>query len=186
MNLVQLLPVGTVESSRLEDLRLGLVRAFRVDCEIASLGLDPQPCYHPERQQHHSSEILQRMQALEWPEGAHILGVTAVDLYIPILQYVFGEAQLGGQFALVSLHRLRQEFYGLAPDEEVLRERLLKEAMHELGHTLDLRHCEDYGCAMASAHAVEYIDLRESLLCESCSRRARSRISGQQDWMRRK
>ena len=49
-----------------------------------------------------------------------------------------------------------------------LSQRLLKESVHELGHTLDLRHCQDYRCVMASSHAVEWIDLRESTLCDSC------------------
>ena len=94
--------------------------------------------------------------------------VADVDLYIPILKYVFGEAQVGGPCALVSAHRLHQEFYGLARDTELLQQRLLKECVHELGHTFGLHHCQDYRCAMASSHAVEWIDLRASFLCNEC------------------
>jgi archaemetzincin len=94
-----------------------------------------------------------------------------VDLYIPILTFVFGEAQVGGPCAVVSLHRLRQEFYGLPEDREILRYRLVKEAVHEIGHTLDLTHCDDYRCAMAPSHAVEWIDLKDSALCASCQSR---------------
>ena len=97
-----------------------------------------------------------------------MLGVCAVDLYIPILTFVFGEAQMGGPCAVVSAHRLRQEFYGLPPDPELFRQRVIKEAVHELGHTLNLTHCEDYRCAMAPSHAVEWIDLKESALCTPC------------------
>jgi archaemetzincin len=86
--------------------------------------------------------------------------VAEVDLYIPILKYVFGEAQMGGPCAVVSTYRLRQEFYGWDPDDSLLRERLIKESIHELGHTLNLQHCQDYQCAMASSHSVEWIDLR--------------------------
>jgi len=94
-----------------------------------------------------------------------------VDLYIPILTFVFGEAQIGGPCGLVSAHRLRQEFYGLPRDGEMLRQRLLKEAVHEIGHTLALTHCDDYQCAMAPSHAVEWIDLKETTLCETCRTR---------------
>lgn len=183
MNAVELLPVGKVEGSLLEYVRNGLTSTFGVDCGVGSLELDPKMSYHPERQQHLSSEILQRMQGLARPEKAHILGITGVDLYIPILKFVFGEAQLGGPCALVSFHRLRQEFYGLTPDDGLLRQRLLKEAIHELGHTLDLRHCQDYRCAMASAHSVEYVDLREHSFCASCATLAGGRISGRRGWM---
>jgi archaemetzincin len=111
------------------------------------------------------------MQHFVEPDSWRVLGITSVDLYIPILTFVFGEAQIGGPCGLVSIHRLRQEFYGLLPDLDLRRQRLAKEAVHEIGHTLDLTHCEDYQCAMAPSHAVEWIDLKESALCGSCQAR---------------
>lgn len=177
MNLVHLLPVGNVESALLENLRAAIPRCLHVSCAILPASLDPAPAYHAERQQYHSSEILQRMQSLVRPRGWRVLGIADVDLYIPILKYVFGEAQMGGPCALVSAYRLHQEFYGLDCDDALLNQRLLKESIHELGHTLDLHHCEDYRCAMASSHAVEWIDLREATLCESCQLKAESFIT---------
>jgi archaemetzincin len=168
MNLVLLLPVGKVDGSLLRDLCAEIPRSLPLACELLPAKLDPTPAYHVERQQYHSSQILERMQVLVRPQDWRILGVTEVDLYIPILQYVFGEAQMGGPCAIVSSYRLRQEFYGLDLDDALLSQRLVKESVHELGHTLDLHHCQDYRCAMASAHAVEWIDLRDSALCESC------------------
>jgi archaemetzincin len=73
---------------------------------------------------------------------------------------------------VVSAHRLTQEFYGLPSDPALLRDRLIKEAVHEVGHTLDLTHCDDYACVMAASHAVEWIDLKEAVLCPSCQSRA--------------
>jgi len=168
MKLVHLLPVGDVDAALLEGLCSAIPRSFQVCCQILPAALDPRSCYHPERQQYHSSEILQQMQSYAGPQPGRVLGIAGIDLYIPILKYVFGEAQMGGSCAVVSAYRLRQEFYGLPPDGALLRQRLLKETVHELGHTFGLRHCTDYRCAMASAHAVEWIDIRESSLCESC------------------
>jgi len=175
MKLVHLLPVGKVDGALLRDLGRAIPRSLPVACEIFPAELDPTPSYHAERQQHHSSEILQRMQALVRPQDWRLLAVTDVDLYIPILKYVFGEAQMGGPCAVVSTHRLHQEFYGLDRDDALLGQRLLKESVHELGHTLDLRHCQDYTCVMASSHSVEWIDLRESTLCDSCRSKIKSR-----------
>jgi len=168
MNLVHLLPVGTVDNFLLEHLRAMIPQRLQVACEILPFKLDPNPLYHSERQQFHSSEILQRMQGLVRARDWRFLAVSDVDLYIPILKYVFGEAQMGGPCAVVSTFRLRQEFYGLGRDDALLGQRLLKESIHELGHTLGLSHCQDYCCVMASSHAVEWIDLRENTFCSAC------------------
>jgi archaemetzincin len=177
MNVVRLLPIGAVDLSILENLRAAIPSSLNVQCEIMPMMLDPAASYHAERQQYHSSEILRRMQDFVQPQPWRILGVADVDLYIPILKYVFGEAQMGGPCAVVSFHRLRQEFYGLDRNDALLNDRLLKESIHELGHTLDLRHCDDYRCVMASAHAVEWIDVREANFCESCRSQVRLQTS---------
>jgi len=111
------------------------------------------------------------MLSLLHADSWRVLGITMVDLYIPILTFVFGEAQMGGPCGLVSGHRLRQEFYGLPEDEEIFERRLLTEAVHELGHTLQLTHCDDYRCAMAPSHGVEWMDLKLSSLCPACEAR---------------
>jgi archaemetzincin len=171
MSTLHLLRIGDVQPLDLEGLREDLAAAFRVRCEVLPASLDSQFAFHPERQQYHSTELLGRLGHFRQPDTWRLLGIAAVDLYIPILTFVFGEAQLGDSCAVVSLHRLRQEIYGLPPDAAVLRQRLLKECVHELGHTLELAHCEDYRCVMAPSHAVEWIDLKESLFCDECRAR---------------
>ena len=168
MRMVELLPIGKLDERVLLDLGPALADIFRVPCRILPNRLDPQFAFHTERQQYHSSEILYRMQSYAADGAWRILGITTFDLYIPILTFVFGEAQMGGPCAVVSAHRLSQEFYGLPGDPQLLRTRLIKEAVHEVGHTLDLTHCEDYSCAMAPSHAVEWIDLKDAALCSNC------------------
>jgi archaemetzincin len=168
MKKLQLLPVGTVDARLLEWLSQALKEKFRTPAEVLSPALDPAFALHAERQQYHSSEILASMQRHIAGNTWRLLGVTELDLYIPILTFVFGEAQLGGSGAVVSYHRLRQEFYGLPTDMDLLANRLLVEAVHELGHTLRLTHCHHYQCVMAPSHAVEWIDLKDSAFCEEC------------------
>jgi len=182
MKLLQLLPIGNLDGKLLRDLQRAIPQSLGipgddVPCEVLPAVLDPAPAFHAERQQYHSSELLQRMQDYVGPRCWRLLGVTGVDLYIPILTFVFGEAQIGGSCALVSTHRLRQDFYGLQPDYELLRQRLLKESIHELGHTIDLKHCPDYECVMASSHAVEWIDLRGTALCQACRAQVLANVS---------
>jgi archaemetzincin len=173
---LDLLPVGDLDPRLLPTLAHALADCFRVPCRILDVRLDPQFAFHPERGQHHSSELLQAMQTHASRGAWRVLGVTAADLYIPILTFVFGEAQMGGPCAIVSYHRLQQPFYGLLHDPDILMERLIKEAVHEVGHTFDLTHCDDYSCAMAPSHAVEWIDLKETTLCSSCQSRVLTSI----------
>ena len=178
MKMLELLPIGNFDERLLLSVAPALADVFRVPCQITAARLDPQFAFHRERQQFHSSELLQAMQEYAGGERTllpaqadcpwRVLGVTGVDLYIPILTFVFGEAQMGGPCAIVSFQRLMQEFYGLPADRELLVQRLIKEAVHEVGHTLDLTHCDDYSCAMAPSHAVEWIDLKEGTLCANC------------------
>ena len=171
MNGVRIFAVGEVADGVLAALRTDLARALGVSCEILTTRFDPAFALHVERRQYSSSEILARMQAFARPGDSSLLGVTSLDLYIPILTFVFGEAQIGGACAVVSYHRLRQEFYGLPADAALLRERLLKEAVHELGHTMSLAHCNDYRCVMAPSHAVEWIDVKQATFCDPCRAR---------------
>jgi len=173
MKKLQLLPVGEVDPSLLDWLRQALFERFRMPTEILRPTLDPAFALHAERQQFHSSEILAAMQSYINGDTWKLLGVTGHDLYIPILTFVFGEAQLGGASAIVSYHRLTQEFYGLPHDLDLLANRLLIESVHELGHTLHLTHCEEFRCAMAASHAVEWIDIKDSGFCEDCLAKAK-------------
>jgi archaemetzincin len=171
MNILSLVPVGEVPRGLLESLAAGLAPKLRVACSIDFENLDAASAFDPLRGQYNSTKILRQLQGLATVESWRVLGVAKDDLYIPILSFVFGEAQLGPQplaTAVVSVHRLRQEFYGLPPDPELQAERLLKESLHELGHTLGFPHCPDHRCVMSSSHAVENIDLKLVDFCPSC------------------
>lgn len=104
-------------------------------------------------------------------ESGKIVGITAVDLFVPILTYVFGEAQLDGLACVVSSYRLDNAIYGLPPDPILFYERVLKETVHELGHTYGLYHCRNLECAMHTSTAVEDIDVKGAILCNDCRRK---------------
>jgi len=168
MRIISLVPVGEVFRGHLETLAEGLTARLGVACSVQGRAVDASSAFHPQRRQYSSTEILKRLATYRSSETWRVLGVTELDLFIPILTFVFGEAQLGGRGAVVSLRRLRQEFYGMPADPEILAARLLKESLHELGHTLGLRHCPAYRCAMSSSHAVESIDLKVAEFCARC------------------
>jgi archaemetzincin len=158
---------GDLGLDRLEHLAANLARTFRTPCRIRPETFDMSFAYDQVRQQYYSTAILQRLERASDPD-ARVIGVTPCDLYVPVLTFVFGEAQLDGNCAIVSTARLKEEFYGLPPSETLLRERLLKEAAHELGHTFGLRHCRDWRCVMTSSHAVERLDVKGADFCPVC------------------
>lgn len=163
-------PVGVPPILLLDEVAAALAHLFGVSCRVRSEMLDASFAFDPPRNQYHSTAILQRLEKMNNDPEVRLLGVTGLDLYVPVLTFVFGEAQLEGGCALVSLHRLREEFYGLPPSNDLLHERLIKEAVHELGHTFGLRHCPDWQCVMASTHAVERLDTKGTGFCVACRR----------------
>jgi len=169
MKIISMVPIGQIERDHLELLGEQLASRLQAACLIQPQRQNGEFAYNRARGQYHSTEILKRLAQDPHTESWRILGVADLDLYIPILTFVFGEAQLSAATALVSTHRLRPEFYGMPQDPELLQERLLKEALHELGHTFGLRHCSDYLCVMSSSHSAERIDLKQAEFCAACA-----------------
>lgn len=127
--------------------------------------------YDAVRRQHGSIPVLEMLARLIPADARKLLAVTERDLFIPVLTFVFGQAQLGGRVGVVSLARLRQEFYGLPPNREVLVERAVKEMLHETGHMFGLVHCTDRSCAMSLATNVRQIDIKRTAFCAVCAAR---------------
>jgi archaemetzincin len=123
------------------------------------------------RNQYGSIPVLEMLARCAPADARKLLAVTERDLFIPVLTFVFGQAQLGGAVGVVSLARLRQEFYGLPPNREVLLGRAVKEALHETGHMFGLVHCADRSCAMSLATNVRQIDMKQAAFCAACAAR---------------
>lgn len=151
----------------LDELSVALARTFRLSCHVFTQRHDAAYAFEPTRRQYYSTLVLKAL-GVAGLDATRVLAVTELDLFVPILTFVFGEAQVGGSTALVSLHRLRDEFYGLPPNPAALKARLAKEAVHELGHTFGLRHCQEWRCVMASTHAVERLDVKGAEFCPRC------------------
>ncbi len=149
-------------------LRIAVAKILALPVRV----LRPQPLplntFHVVRGQYYSTQILEYLLAENDSGAFRILGVTAVDLYIPILTFVFGEAQLNGKAALISLFRPRGDADGTNPSLSVVLKRLIKLGIHELGHTFDLGHCRQEGCLMGFAANLEKLDQKNLALCEYC------------------
>jgi archaemetzincin len=145
----------------------GIKRIYGYPTEVLSLLDDLEFAFHPNRNQYHSTPILEQL-AQKAPAGAiKVLALVEVDLFIPILTHVYGEAQLGGTACIVSTVRLNEGHSYLSTQEPFLS-RIVKEAVHELGHTFQLRHCREHTCLMHYCRNESDVDRKSDQLCRYC------------------
>jgi archaemetzincin len=170
MSVLRVAPMEQVEEALLTAIEEALRHCFGIDVQRHSALGAPEFAWDGARRQFSAPLILRRLLVeLESDSSSRLLAVTGRDLYIPMLSFVYGQAQLGGRAGVVSMARLRSEFYALAPNEELLRVRACKEALHEAGHLFGLVHCSDMSCVMALSTGVGQIDLKQPLLCAGCA-----------------
>lgn len=165
---IALVPIGDVDRELLDYLAFTLSGTFRTRCSELPLKVEAHAAYNQTRRQYHSTQLLRQLHDLREARGPKILGVTELDLFIPIFTFVFGEAQVAGSCAVMSAHRLHQEFYGLPADRKLWLTRAEKEATHELGHAFGLTHCRSFDCVMRFSNSVDDVDVRPSEFCNVC------------------
>jgi archaemetzincin len=167
--MITLVPIGDVESNILENLKQPLAEAFGQNAEVRD-GMELTGSSRDQRRGQYVASLL----LVELPPprpGDIVLGVVDVDIFAPGLNFVFGEAEIGGRKAIISLARLRQEFYGLSRNERLFRERAVKEAVHELGHTCGLKHCPHPTCVMHFSNSLRDTDIKGWRFCPDCQAR---------------
>ena len=168
MNEIYLVAIGRVPGNTLEWIEKATAEWFPLPVRRLPPLSIPEGAYDTKRGQYQSVEIMKMLAQNAPRDASRVLGVTDVDLAIPMLSFLFGQAQFDGPIAVVSLCRLHQEFYGLPPQESLLRERTVKEVLHELGHTFGLVHCSDPTCAMSLATHIELVDAKAERYCTRC------------------
>lgn len=169
MKAIHIVALGAVDEEALAAIEVCLWHSYGFDVKRMPPQGEPAFALDTQRGQYSSVFLLRNLVREVPTDAVRLLGVTEKDLFIPMLSFVFGQAQLNGSSAVVSLARLRQEFYGLPVNNAVLCARAVKEAVHEVGHTFGLTHCADTRCPMSLSNNVRQVDLKGDELCKSCS-----------------
>ncbi|MFB3816624.1 MAG: archaemetzincin family Zn-dependent metalloprotease [Candidatus Methylomirabilales bacterium] len=168
---------GPMDAGLLAPVCREVGRQFGVPARVAAAGPPPAETWEPRRRQRSSTKILRWLLTEPPGEGVRLVGITDADLFIPVLTFVFGEAQLGGRAAVVSLARLRETFDRRPAPPELVEARLLKECLHELGHTYGLVHCAGASCVMSRSNTVMDVDGKTAAFCRACRLRLRETTS---------
>ena len=165
--MIVLIPIGNIDRTTLEALRRPLQDVYSQRIRIGDSIALPRESWNEQRGQYLASRLLAELPSLS-QAGDRVLGVADVDIFDPGLNFVFGQADIADKTALISLRRLRQEFYGLPLDEDLFGQRALKEAVHELGHTYGLGHCPEPTCVMHFSNSLGDTDLKGWSFCLRC------------------
>ena len=163
-----LVSFGFYEQDFLENIAKAVRPELGFAVNIRDGHVDLSEFYDPARRQYNGNSLLKMVDSISFPDSLKTLGLFNVDLYIPILTYIFGQAFLNGQTGIASIYRLANERYGMPQNDQLLLDRAKKEVIHELGHTLGLIHCENPVCVMRSSTYLEDVDQKKLHLCHNC------------------
>jgi archaemetzincin len=159
--------VGELSSELIEAVAGEIEQVFGFSTRTSPILDDISFALDDSRNQYHSTAILERLAASIPPGVIRVLAIAQVDLFIPILTHVYGEAQLGGSACVVSTFRLNEGRSGINISQKYI-DRIVKEAIHELGHTFNLRHCPEQTCIMHYCRNEEDVDRKSDQLCRYC------------------
>ncbi len=165
---INLISFGFFEKYFLEQLGESVEREFMSTLKIKDGHIDLSEFYDPARRQYNGNKLLTHIDSLGTPATEKTLGLFNVDLFIPILTFIFGQAYLSGRSGIASLYRFSNLHYGMPDDKQIILERFKKEVTHELGHTFGLIHCHALSCVMKSSTYVEDIDQKNQQFCPAC------------------
>jgi archaemetzincin len=164
---IDLVPLGNMYHGILQELKGGLETVFGCPVQIEDAIPIPNQAFEPARNQYLSDALIKTLRQYK-NESTHLLGITEVNIYTHGLNFLFGQADSEARVALISLSQLRGENYGLPADNKLLVERALKEAVHEIGHTMGLGHCRDGSCVMHYSNSLIDTDVKNCHFCSRC------------------
>jgi archaemetzincin len=179
---VRIHPFGEIDRDLVKAVNRAVADRFGM---IVAPGADlivPARAYSATRRQYLSTAFLDELSSIEGNDEWIRLGITAVDLYVPELNFVFGEASSADHAAVFSVARLDPRRYGDAADERILLNRAVTEAIHELGHVFGLGHCRRSNCVMWFSNTLTETDRKGSRFCLTCAEqleyRRRAKFAG--------
>ncbi len=162
-------PIGDVHEITSKTIAANILGYLNLKVDILPPLEHPDYAHNKMRRQYDAGAILKALESEPFHDYTKVIGVIDVDIFVPILTYVFGEARQGGKYALVSVYRLKRNLDGSSSPMSLLLERAAKIALHELSHLFDLHHCMDTRCLMHFSGELDHLDKTPLYFCKYCS-----------------
>jgi archaemetzincin len=166
---IGLIPIGSVPAIACKAIVSHIRKVCRLDGVIFPALPEPAYAHDPVRNQYDAAVIIDCLERMEGYGCVKLIGLMNLDLFIPIFTHVFGEARDGGRCAVVSMFRLGHESQGIRPDQDLILERTVKVAVHELGHLFRVPHCADPACLMRFSMDLMELDAMPIRFCRYCN-----------------
>jgi len=171
MSYICVIEIGEIEKDIIKHISDSIEQELGLPVKRLKMGIELiKNTFSIKRNQFLASKILKKILHYTPIDCLKALGVIDVDIYTPIFTFIFGQSQFGGRASVISLHRLKQDFYSLPSNRNLLMERITKESLHELGHNFGLTHCDSPKCVMHFSNNVLKIDRKEKDFCRSCKK----------------
>jgi archaemetzincin len=188
---IEILPIGDIDEEVIRLLEMAINLKIGLNTYVSKKITVPPSAYNRNRNQYNSRMILNEISKKQKGNCLNLdldnntdedlesecaiekkyLAVIDADLYADGLNYVFGQAILGGCCAVISLTRLRRSIETAANGRDLFFSRIEKEAVHELGHVFGLRHCPDPACVMYLSGNLADTDRKSADFCPRCNYR---------------
>lgn len=160
-------PVGTMDVELLKKIADFLEGSLLAPAQTGAGIPVPHDAHNPHRRQYLAPVVMEELKHGKNGNAA-VIGVIDADLYAPPLHFVFGMADPQKAVAIISIQRLKEEFYDRPPQHKLFMQRVMKEALHEMGHLLFLDHCQERLCIMHFSNSMEDTDIKTTSFCPDC------------------
>ncbi|MCA1961151.1 MAG: archaemetzincin family Zn-dependent metalloprotease [Desulfomonile sp.] len=165
---ISVVPLGHIKEDVLRVVADSIQGVLRLPVDVTpEVGL-PESAFMSARNQYNVLDLIKFLESNHAGPSLKVLGVTAKDIANPILTYVFGTAFMDGKAAVVSTARLQLSVNGELVSREQFLERVVKAAIHEIGHTFNIPHCHKDHCVMRASNSLTELDEKMSYLCDYC------------------
>ncbi len=167
---IVLVPLGEVDFIMVNKLATNIGPIFNRSVDIIKGMKVPEESYNVIRGQNYATVLLNKLERVKASPREFVLGILEEDIYLPDEPFVLGYSDTVSRTAVVSLFKMRQEFYGLPEDEQKIFSRLFKQAVHYLSPLFGLSSCRNPKCVNFYSQDMFDIDNKLEKLCDICQR----------------